>query len=110
MIFRLNKNVKMIKVRYLVIDASSSYNIIIGRYAFNLLGVAICTLYLCMKYFLSKGRFRFIQGYHDIVRRCYHHCLRVRKKTMAVTKALSSSARGVNFMDLIPIMDPNKER
>lgn len=33
--FRLNENAKMVKVGYLIIDAPSSYNIIIGRHGHN---------------------------------------------------------------------------
>lgn len=54
-VFGLNGNVKMIKVTYLVINAHLSFNIIIGRYAFNLVGD---TLYLCMKYSLLDKRIR----------------------------------------------------
>ncbi|MCI83283.1 gag-pol polyprotein, partial [Trifolium medium] len=49
--FGEDENTKMIKVRYLVVKTPlSSYNIIIGRPAFNALGAAMSTLYLAMKY------------------------------------------------------------
>lgn len=41
---------------YLVIDAPSSYNMIIGRLAFNPLSVALSTIYLYMKYQLPNRR------------------------------------------------------
>lgn len=41
---------KEIKVRYLVIDSPSLYNMIIGQLAINWMGSNLSTLYLCMKY------------------------------------------------------------
>lgn len=55
-IYGLNQNAKMIKVMYLVEEASSSYNIIIGRLAFNLLGAALSSLYICVNYLLLDGQ------------------------------------------------------
>ncbi|MCI45294.1 hypothetical protein A2U01_0066533, partial [Trifolium medium] len=53
--FGEDENAKMIKVRYLVVKTPfSSYNIIIGRPAFNALGAAMSTLYLAMKYPLDN--------------------------------------------------------
>ncbi|GAU41233.1 hypothetical protein TSUD_280320, partial [Trifolium subterraneum] len=46
-----HQNAKTIKVRYLVVKTPfASYNIIIGRPAFNTLGAAMSTLYLSIKY------------------------------------------------------------
>lgn len=43
--FRVGEQTKEIKVRYLVIDAPSSYNMILGCLTFNQLGIALSTLY-----------------------------------------------------------------
>lgn len=51
-----------IKVRYFIIDAPSSYNMIIGNPSFNHLGDTLSTLYLCMNYTLSDERIRVTQG------------------------------------------------
>lgn len=53
--FREQDQAKKINVRYLVIDAPSSYNIIIGRQAFNQLTYVLFTMYLCMNYMFSNG-------------------------------------------------------
>lgn len=58
--FREQDQGKEIKVRYLVIDAPSSYNIFIERHTFNQLGTALSTSYLCMKYPISGERVRVI--------------------------------------------------
>lgn len=49
-------SIQKIKVKYFVIDVFSSYNMIIRCLTFNQLDVALSTLYLCMKYLISKGR------------------------------------------------------
>lgn len=57
-IFGAKESAILIKVTYLVIIAPSLYNMVIRLHAFNHLGVALCTLYICMKYrewTLSKG-------------------------------------------------------
>lgn len=48
-------NVKLVKVRYLIVNIVSPYNIIIGRPDFNSLKYALSTMYLTMKYPLSSG-------------------------------------------------------
>lgn len=49
-VFIFKEIAKMIKVKYLIVDFLWLYNIIIGRPSFNLLGDALSTLYLNMKY------------------------------------------------------------
>ncbi|MCI35852.1 hypothetical protein A2U01_0057073, partial [Trifolium medium] len=45
----------MIKVRYLVVDSWSVYNVVIGRPTVADLGAVISTLHLTMKYPLGDG-------------------------------------------------------
>ncbi|GAU40547.1 hypothetical protein TSUD_367500 [Trifolium subterraneum] len=53
--FGEDENAKTIKVRYLVVKTLfTSYNIIIGRPAFNTLGAVMSTLYLSIKYPLNN--------------------------------------------------------
>lgn len=61
-IFGVEENARLIKVRYLVIDESSSYNMIIGRHSSNQLRTAPSTSYLCMKHPLMDGIVSIIQG------------------------------------------------
>lgn len=65
--FELEGNTKIIKVRYLVIYAFSSYNMNIVRSSFNLLGVALSILYLCMKYLLPNRCVEIVQGDQETV-------------------------------------------
>ncbi|GAU32939.1 hypothetical protein TSUD_153560 [Trifolium subterraneum] len=58
-----HQNAKTIKVRYLVVKTPfASYNIIIGRPAFNTLGAAMSTLYLSIKYPLDNGGVGIVRG------------------------------------------------
>lgn len=43
--FILKENAKMIKVGHLVVDSLSSYNIIIRKSSFKILGAALSTFY-----------------------------------------------------------------
>lgn len=86
---------KEIKTMYLVIDTSSSYNIIIRRPTFNQLGTALYNLYLCMKYPLPNGRVRVIQGDQEIARKYYVESLKLKKvHTMDIKSRKVSS--GIN--------------
>lgn len=82
MVFKLKENAKMIKDMYLAIDAPSSYNMINRQPIFNLSGVSLSTLYLSMKYPLSKMRIGVIQGDQETARKCYQGSFRIGRATM----------------------------
>lgn len=50
------ENAKTIDVTYLIVEALSPYNIILGRPTINILGTVVSTLYLSLKYLLPNGR------------------------------------------------------
>lgn len=54
-IFGSGENAKGVKVRYLIVNTSFPYNIIIGRPAFNALEAVLSNLYLTLKYPLDDG-------------------------------------------------------
>ncbi|KAK2425775.1 hypothetical protein QL285_024519 [Trifolium repens] len=82
--FGIKENAKTIKVRYLVVRTPyASYNIIIGRPAFNALGAAMSTLYLAMKYPLDNGGVGIIRGDQILARQCYESSLKIRKKEIS---------------------------
>lgn len=64
-------NTKEIKVKYLVINALSSYNMIIGQLSFNWLRIDLHTLYLCMKYPFFNGRVGVVPGYQETTKKWY---------------------------------------
>lgn len=75
-LFVLRENAKMIKVRYLIVDTPSSYNIIIGLHALNLLGASLSTLYLSMKYLLPNVCIGVMQEDQETSCKCYHDILK----------------------------------
>lgn len=101
--FGVEENLKIVKVRYLIIYTFSLYNIIIGSSTFNLLGVSLSTLYLCMKYLLLNGNICIVQGDKEIVKRYYQDNLRLKKVMMDVVNAQKPSVQGVNFVNLSPV-------
>lgn len=96
-----------IRVRYLVVNSSSSYNIIIGRPAFNLLGGFLSTKYLVMKYPLDGGKIGTVWGNHKIAKECYHNSLRLQKTRKKYSNEVTHE---VNMIDLDPREDFQQER
>jgi len=69
--FGLEKMSKTMKIRYLVIDANTSYNILLGRSLLNKLGVIVSTLHLVMKFPSLSGDILTIHVDQKIARECY---------------------------------------
>jgi len=53
--FGRGNKTKKIKIRYLVVDASTSYNVLLGRSSLNKLGAIVSTPHLAMKFPTEKG-------------------------------------------------------
>lgn len=90
--FGAKENTKQIKVMYLIIHLSSSYNMIMWRPTFNQLGFVISTLYMCMKYMLPYELVRVIQGDQEIARKCYVESLKLKK-----VKIMGLNTVGIKF-------------
>jgi hypothetical protein len=102
------ENAKTIKVRYLVVrNLCASYNIIIGRPAFNALGAALSTLYLAIKYLLENGGVGTLRGDQGVARQCYESSLKIKKPPSTETKHNSNM---VEAADLDPREDFHKDR
>ncbi|RDX61810.1 Retrovirus-related Pol polyprotein, partial [Mucuna pruriens] len=82
-IFGEGNNAKMILVVYTVIEAESSYNIIMGRPALNRLKAIVSTYHLCMKY-PTNGGVGAIWADSSMAKRCYQDNLRVGQRRSAV--------------------------
>jgi len=61
-IFGTRRQAKAIKIRYLVVNAPNSYNIVIGHPSFNRLGTLLSTKFLVMKFLLDDGGVGTIKG------------------------------------------------
>ncbi|XP_027905968.1 uncharacterized protein LOC114165580 [Vigna unguiculata] len=69
---------KTIVIRYLVVNAPSSYNLLLGRPSLNKLGAVISTSHMKMK-FPTEGKIVTMKVDQEIARKCYENSLRTRR-------------------------------
>lgn len=103
-IFGSGSNEKGIRVRYLIVNASSPYKVIIRRPTFNALEVVFSTLYLTMKYSLEGGHVGIVKDDQGLSRKCYKDSLKLKKKIQQEPPMLKDSLK-VNLVDLDPRED-----
>ncbi|KAK2445921.1 hypothetical protein QL285_016792 [Trifolium repens] len=109
--FGVKDQAKTIKVRYLVVKTPfTSYNIIIGRPAFNTLEAAMSTLYLSIKYPLDNGKVGTIKGDQALTKRCYESSLKIKHRgaNAPVSTCPVPKTGGVNVISPIDL-DPREE-
>jgi len=75
-IFRDNTQTKTILIRFLIVDAPTSYNVLLGRPSLNTFGVVVSTPHLAMKFPSSSGDILTIHGDQRLARECYMASLR----------------------------------
>ncbi|KAK2409009.1 hypothetical protein QL285_044467 [Trifolium repens] len=98
--FGIKYNAKTVKIRYLVVRTPyASYNIIIGRPAFNALGAAMSTLYLAIKYPLDNGGVGTIKGDQILARQCYESSLKIKKKELSRLSVNNANTREAAELD-----------
>jgi len=68
---------KTLKIRYLVINTNTSYNILLGRSSLNKLGAIVSTPHLAMKFLSLSGDILTIHVDQKVARECYAESLRV---------------------------------
>ncbi|XP_020218762.1 uncharacterized protein LOC109801993 [Cajanus cajan] len=71
---------KTVVVRYLVVNAQSSYNILIGRPTLNKLGAVVSTSHLKVKYLLPNGTVGVLRVDQEVARKCYGDSLKARRR------------------------------
>jgi len=71
---------KKIKIRYLMVDASTSYNVLLGRSSLNKLGAIVSTTHLAMKFPTEKGEIATIYVNQKDARECYAAGLKMNLK------------------------------
>lgn len=59
------------KVRYLLVDANTSYNVLIGRPCLNSFGAIVSTPHLTMKYPTARGTICTVRADQKMARECY---------------------------------------
>ncbi|XP_068503632.1 uncharacterized protein [Phaseolus vulgaris] len=100
--FRRDSKTKKIKIRYLEVDASTSYNVLLGRSSLNKLGGIVSTSHLAMKFPTEKGETATIYVNQKDARKCYVAGLKMNLKANKDTEKM------VAMVDLDPRL--NDER
>jgi len=100
--FGRGSKTKKIKIRYLVVDASTSYSVLLGRSSLNKLGAIVSTPHLAMKFPTEKGEISTIYVNQKDARECYAAGLKMN------LKANKDTERMVAMVDLDPRL--NDER
>lgn len=65
------EHTKTVILRYMVVEATSTYNIISGRPTLNALAAAVSCPHLCIKYPLPGGKVGIVKGDQMTTRKCY---------------------------------------
>lgn len=92
-------------MRYLIVNASSPYNIIIGIPSFNALESSLSVRYLTMKYPLEGGQVEVLKGNHGLARKCYKDSLKLKNNTQQDRPTTQNTLK-VNLVDLDHWGDP----
>ncbi|XP_027932759.1 uncharacterized protein LOC114188367 [Vigna unguiculata] len=78
--FREKEDAKTIFIHYIVVNAPSSYNLLLGRPSINKLGAVISTVHLKMKFPTNDGKVVTLAVNQEVARKCYEDSLRTRRK------------------------------
>ncbi|XP_020208423.1 uncharacterized protein LOC109793373 [Cajanus cajan] len=76
---------RRVLVKYLLVDAATSYNILIGRPTLNQLGAVVSTPHLTMKFPGTDGRIIAVKANQQITRQCYAQSLKIAPLKIAPT-------------------------
>jgi len=78
--FRDKEDAKTIFICYIVVNAPSSYNLLLGRPSINKLGAVISMVHLKMKFPTDDGKVLTLSVNQEVARKCYEDSLRSRRK------------------------------
>ena len=73
------KRSKSIRIKYFLVNALTSYNILLGRLSLNELGVIISTPHLTMKFSSKNGKIITVRANQMTTRECYVASLKISK-------------------------------
>jgi len=76
--FGAGRTTRTVKIRYLIVDADTSYNILLGRPSLNILGAVISTYHLAIKFPSTSGDIVTVHVDQPTACRCYADSLRKR--------------------------------
>jgi len=77
MTFGAGQTYKTLVVRYTLIDADTSYNVLIGRHTLNQLGAVVSTPHMAMKFSVPNGTIIAVKADPKESRQCYVESLKV---------------------------------
>jgi len=75
-VFRDGAQTKTVPIRFLIVDAPTSYNVLLGRPLLNTLGAVVSTPHLTMKFRSPSGDILTIHCDQRLARECYMASLR----------------------------------
>jgi len=93
-VFQEGTQTKTITIRFLIVDAPTSYNILLGRPSLNTLGAVVSTPHLAMKFPAPSGDILTIHCDQHLARECYMASLRPQlliQQTNHIERPLGSS-------------------
>ena len=76
---------RTINIRYLVVNAPSAYNILLGRPALNMIGAVASMRHMKMKLPSLEGTVITIKSDQKEAKKCYENNLKTKKGVIAVT-------------------------
>ncbi|RDY13968.1 hypothetical protein CR513_01031, partial [Mucuna pruriens] len=91
--FGARLSIKIVPLNFTVVNAQTSYNIILGQPTLNQLQVIVSTPYLCMKYLIGN-QVGIIRAYQQTTCQCYKASLKIRGQRANPKKVGGTSSRG----------------
>ncbi|XP_014524451.1 uncharacterized protein LOC106780663 [Vigna radiata var. radiata] len=76
----LEKDAKELQVRFLLVEADTSYNALLGRPCLNAFGAIVSTPHLVLKYPDDRGKVCTVRANQKMARECYAAGLKVRQR------------------------------
>nr|KYP32049.1 hypothetical protein KK1_047365 [Cajanus cajan] len=110
--FRAPPDTRRVIVRYLLVEANTSYNIIIERPTLNQLGAVVSTPHLTMKFLGKDGKIISVKANKKTARQCYTEALKITSPGEQCKSDPPTVAHGthVEIADLDPRSDSHDER
>jgi len=105
---------RTINVRYIVVNASSTYNLLLGRPSLNRLGLVSSTRHMKMTLPFLDGGVITIKYDQKTTRKCYESSLKSRRRTHSITTQAGEpevimQAEVANERKLRPVGEVQKE-
>jgi len=98
-LFREGYKTKTIVIRFLVVHAHTSYNVLLGRPSLNTLGAIVSTPHLAMKFPSSSEDIITIHGDQRLAHECYIASLRPKEPTMVTNNIKRHPGAGLTLAD-----------